>query len=146
MTTHSIQSKIGTPHLFDQITDLYLCLPAPFLIQQHHRGIWMGGSRNGRQYLHIERIPTGEGRIPTILANGDLNIYLVGKDKPELINGFTQGLEVAGEISGRDVTGYMTHLRYSEKYSYLLFVAVENTMGMKSLREAVMGIVGKVVL
>lgn len=143
MTIQSIQSKIGTPHLFDQITDLYLCLPAPFLIQQHHRGIWMGGSRDGRRYLHIERIPTGEGRIPTILAKGDLDIYLVGKDKPEMINTFTQGLEVAGEISGREVIAYMAQLRHSEKYSYLLFVAVEKTTGMKSLRDAVMGIAGK---
>lgn len=145
MTIQSIQSKIGTPHLFDQITDLYLCLPAPFLIQQHHRGIWMGGSRDGRQYLHIERIPTGEGRIPTILANGDMDIYLVGKDKPELINGFTQGLETAGEIGGREVTGYMAHLRYSEKYSYLLFVACEGSSPIKPLREAMIGIIEKAV-
>ncbi len=122
MTQYAIRQKIGTPNMHDRATGLHLRLPAPFQILQYHQHAWNGGSTDGRQYLHIERLSGDSDRIPTILADGDLDMYLAGIHAPEQVSPRTRGVEVAGTIGGQDVRGYLALTSY-QAHRYLVFVA-----------------------
>ena len=123
MTNYSIHRKIGTPYIYDRATGLDICLPAPFQIIHYHQKSWNGGSIDGNQYLHIDRIKTREGEVPTIIAEGDLDMFLASTAQPEQIDDRTRGIEVAGTIGDQEVKGYIVVSTYDETYSYLVFVA-----------------------
>ena len=133
MTNYSIHRKIGTPYIFDRTTGLDICLPAPFQIIHYHQKSWNGGSIDGNQYLHIDRIRTEDGAVPTIIAEGDLNLFLASTTQPEQIDERTRGVEVAGTISDQEVKGYIAVSKYDENYSYLVFVAARE--GRNSARQ-----------
>lgn len=121
--TSNITRKIGTPYLHDPRTGLNIQLPRPFQIIHRHDFAWNGGSVDGRQYLHIERVPTDSSTIPTILADGDLDMYIVSTGRAENIAPLTKGMEVAGQIGGQNVKGYLAMVCFNETHSYLVFVA-----------------------
>ena len=137
MTNYAVLRKIGTPHIYDRTTGMEITLPEPFQIIHYHQKSWNGGSADGNQYLHIDRIKTGDGEVPTILAEGDLDLFLVSTGRPEQINAKTRGVEVAGTIGGKDVRGYIALTAYDQNFSYLVFVAsLENRYTYKQKTSA----------
>lgn len=118
-----LRRKIGISNLYDPKTGVNQSLPANFQIYHYTDKVWVGGSADGKYYLQIERI---KGKhIPTILAEGDLDLFLTSVKPPNPINSNLSGVQVAGAIRSQDIQGYLAKadLAGPENYSYLVLVA-----------------------
>jgi hypothetical protein len=126
MIASNVVRKIASTYLYDRRTGMELKLPSPFQIAHYHHSAWNGGTANGSHYLHIERMSGGESAIPTILAEGDLDMFLVAVSSEKAIEGGMKGLEVAGAIGKQPVRGYIAAAPFQcGKAWYLVFVAAD---------------------
>ncbi len=123
--------KIGTPYFYDQQSNIEIKLPEGYLIFNYNRKTWLGGSTDGQQLMHIERVPTTNGQIPTILAEGDLDLFICSKGtKIETISDQVSGIEMEGEFSDQDIKGYLAMVDLLDGNSYLILVAsIEKQVG-----------------
>lgn len=127
MTSLQLKSKLGQTHLLDPKTDLFLKLPEGFRIFAASGRFWIGGHQDEGYYLHIERLGREE-QIPTILAEGDLDMYITSTGlKIEKINSAVTGLKIAGSIGKQEVTGYLAKVDFSTTQSYIVMVAGEDS-------------------
>ena len=115
--------KIGISNLYDNKTGINQSLPANFQIYHYTDKVWVGGSVDGKYYLQVERI---KGKhIPTILAEGDFELFLTSVKPPNPINSQLSGVQVAGTLRSEDIRGYLAKadLGGKDNYSYLILVA-----------------------
>ena len=115
--------KIGISNLYDPKTGVNQSLPANFQIYHYTDKVWVGGSADGKYYLQIERI---KGKhIPTILAEGDLDLFLTSVKPPNPIEPNLSGVQVAGTMRSDDINGYLAKIDLPgpNHYSYLVLVA-----------------------
>ncbi len=125
MTSLPLKNKLGLTHLMDPKTNLFLKLPQGFRIFATTDRFWIGGNQEEAYYLHIERL-AGTEHIPTILAEGDLDMYITSTgSKIEKIDSSTSGLKIAGSIGQKEVSGYLAKVDYSATYSYIVMIASE---------------------
>lgn len=125
MTSIQLRNKLGQSHLIDPKTDLFLKLPQGFRIFAASGRFWIGGHQDQGFYLHIERLAR-EDRIPTILAEGDLDMYITStSSEVEKISETLSGLIIAGSIGQKEVSGYLAKVDYSATQSYIIMVASE---------------------
>lgn len=117
--------KIGLHYLYDPKTGIQQDLPIGFQIYHYTDKVWVGGSNDGKYYLQIERI---RGKhIPTILAEGDLGLFLTSVRPPNKITANLSGVQVAGTLRSQDLVGYLAKVDLPDKhqYSYLILIASE---------------------
>ena len=115
--------KIGISNLYDNKTGINQSLPANFQLYHYTDRVWIGGSVDGKYYLQIERI---KGKhIPTILAEGDFDLFLSSVKPPNPINSKLSGVQVAGSLRSEDIRGYLAKadIGGENNYSYLILVA-----------------------
>lgn len=115
--------KIGISNLYDAVTGISQNLPANFQIYHYTDKVWIGGSVDAKYYLQIERI---KGKhIPTILAEGDLDLFLTSVKPPNPIDQNLSGVQVAGNMRSLDIRGYLAKadLAGEDNFSYLVLVA-----------------------
>jgi hypothetical protein len=111
----------------DPKTDLFIKLPQGFLIYSSSKRYWIGGHQESGYYLHIERQSADES-IPSILAEGDLDMYLASKSPIEQIDDQISGTRVTGSIGKKEVVGYLAKVNFSAKDCYLILTAREKSM------------------
>ncbi len=134
-------NKIGAPAIFDAYTGSYITLPQGFRISQSNGKTWIGSSAGGEAFLLVERFPTAEQTIPTILAEGDLGLFLVStRPAIERISSAIAGVEARGELGGKDIRAYLARVTVDEKLSYLVLVAGEASEKVAVLKEAALEI------
>lgn len=139
-------SKIGAPSIFDAYTGSYITLPEGYRITQSNGKTWIGSSADGRAFLLVERFPTAEQTIPTILAEGDLGLFLVStRPAIERISSSVVGIEASGEFGGKETIAYLSRATIDDKLSYLVLVAGEAGEEVASLKEAALDIAGRFV-
>ena len=133
--------KIGTPYFYDQQSGVEIKLPEGYLIYNYNRKTWLGGSTNGQQVMNIERIPTTNGQIPTILAEGDLDLFICSTGtKIEQISEQVTGIEMEGEFSGQDIKGYLAMVDLLDGNSYLILVASIEDQSIRNERNLALNI------
>ena len=135
-----MQSRIGINTVSDIKSGIYFPLPAGLLIYNNNGRVWVGGSKENDYYLHIERIPAGEGEIPTILAEGDLDLFRASVGKSEKLNDRTKAVNVAGTYSSRSIAGTLARTRKGSNH-YLVLVATPTPQKEKNCRSMVEEIV-----
>lgn len=115
--------KIGISTLYDSTTGINQNLPANFQIYHYTNNVWVGGSVDGKYYLQIERIKGTH--IPTILAEGDLDLFLTSVKPPNPITSNLSGVQVAGTLRSQDIVGYLAKadLEGGDSFSYLVLIA-----------------------
>lgn len=134
-------NKIGAPAIFDAYTGSYITLPEGYRIQQSNGKTWIGSSGDGRNFLLVERFPTSEQTIPTIIAEGDLGLFLAStRPAIEQAGASIIGIEARGEFNGKDIRAYLSRVSVNDKLSYLILVAGETTEKMAGLKEAALNI------
>lgn len=116
-------NKIGTASFWDVVDNVYFNLPKDFLIYNRSNKVWTGGSKDGQFYLQLEKMNTGDGKIPNILADGDLNIFLTSVDSVENFSAKKRGIKVAGSIGTKSIEGYLLMIDCSNNTSYLILLA-----------------------
>ncbi len=122
MKSLNVKNKLGSTHLMDPKTDLFLTVPQGFRLYAATGRFWIGGHQDSGEYLHIERISSRDN-IPTILAEGDLDMYLATKNHAEKLSDKLSGVWVSGTIGRNDIMGYLIKVEYSKTDSYLVLVA-----------------------
>lgn len=134
-------SKIGAPGLFDATAGAYVTLPDGYKISQSNGKTWIGGSADGKNFLLIERFASSEQAIPTILAEGDLGLFLVStRPAIEQISPSVSGIEASGEFGGKNIRAYLARVAFDDKTSYLVLVAGEAYERIAGLRTAALEI------
>ena len=129
-------SKIGAPAIFDAYTGSYTTLPKGYRISQSNGKTWIGSSADGRNLLLVERFPTSEKTIPTIIAEGDLGLFLVStRPAIEQASSSIIGIEARGEFNGKDIRAYLSRVSINDRLSYLILVAGEVTEKIAGLKE-----------
>ena len=118
MTTTTARNRMGTQDIYDQKTGLSLTLPGDFMIHQRHEKVWTGGSDDLNAFLLVERIPAASP-APTLLADGDLDIFIASAGQPEN----EQHRKMTGTIRGYDVTGHLYRSAFNGRFAYLVFMA-----------------------
>ncbi|MCO6475427.1 MAG: hypothetical protein J5I94_02345 [Phaeodactylibacter sp.] len=119
-------NKIGAPAIFDAYTGSYITLPQGYRISQSNGKTWIGSSADGQAFLLVERFPSAEQTIPTILAEGDLGLFLVStRPAIERISSDIAGIEARGELDGKDIRAYLARVTVDDKLGYLVLVACE---------------------
>lgn len=127
MTSLQLKNKLGQTHLMDPKTDLFLKLPEGFRIFASSGRFWIGGHQDEGYYLHIERLGIEE-QIPTILAEGDLDMYITSTGlQVEKVDSAVSGLKIAGSIGKTEVAGYLAKVDFSATQSYIVMVASESS-------------------
>ena len=140
-------SKIGAPAIFDAKTGSYIMLPDGFRISQSNGKTWIGSSADGQTFLLAERFASSEQAIPSILAEGDLGLFLVStRPAIEQISPSIAGIEASGEFAGKEIRAYLARVSVDKKWSYLVVVAGEAYVKIAGLRKAALDIAQRFVL
>ena len=139
--------KIGAPAIFDAQTGAYVMLPDGFMINQSNGKTWIGSSADGQTFLLAERFASSEQAIPSILAEGDLGLFLVStRPAIEQISPSIAGIEASGEFAGKEIRAYLARVSVDKKWSYLIVVAGEAYEKIAGLRKAALDIAQRFVL
>ncbi len=133
--------RFGISSIFDRKTKTLIDLPDDIKIYHKNEKTWMGGSDDGEIYLHIERINNGEEEIPTILAEGDLDMFICSTNKTEIQGSNIRGVDVSGTIGGNDITGYLAKVNIFKKMSYLVLAACKGTVRDSKLRSMALSLI-----
>ncbi len=134
-------SKIGAPAIFDAKNGTYIKLPDGYRINQSNGKAWIGSSADGQVFLLVERFDTQEQTIPTILAEGDLGLFLVStRPAIEWISPSIAGIEARGEFGGKEIRAYLSKVSIDDKLSYLILAAGETREKIAVLKEAALDI------
>ena len=129
--------KIGAPAIFDAQTGAYVMLPDGFMINQSNGKTWIGGSADGQTFLLIERFAASDQAIPTILAEGDLGLFLVStRSSIDQVSPSIVGIEARGEFAGKEIRAYLARVTLDDKLSYLILVAGETFEKIARLKKA----------
>ena len=116
--------KLGTPYFYDKVAGIEMKLPENYLIYNYNRKVWLGGSTDGTQLLHIERVSNTNGSIPTILAEGDLDLFICSTSSQiDIISNQIKGIEMEGTLSGTDIKGYLAMVDLRDESQYLVLIA-----------------------
>ena len=130
-------SKIGAPAIFDAKTGRYVKLPDGYRISQSNGKTWIGSSADGQAFLLVERIASSEQAIPTILAEGDLGLFLVStRPAIEHVSPSVAGVEARGEFGGEEIRAYLARVTLDSNLSYLVLAAGEAGEKIAGLRKA----------
>lgn len=115
--------KVGTSLLYDPQAEASVQLPDYLKIFHRTRRIWIGGSTDSRLYLLIERLNNPAGPIPTMLAEGDLDLYLCKSGAERMHGASLKGIPVSGSLSGASIEGYLAMLHSAAGHAYLVLIA-----------------------
>lgn len=115
--------KVGTSLLYDPQAEASVQLPDYLKIFHRTRRIWIGGSTDSRLYLLIERFNNPAGSIPTMLAEGDLDLYLCKSGVERMHGASLKGIPVSGSLSDASIEGYLAMLHSSAGHAYLILIA-----------------------
>lgn len=133
--------KIGSPYFYDLQTGIEISLPKDYLIFNYHRKLWLGGSKDGNQLLLIERIPMQDAKIPNILAEGDLNLFICSTGtKIEQYSDKISGIEMEGTYNEIDIQGDLLIVNINKQHSYLILIAEQESKRQINKKEKAMQI------
>jgi len=143
---NSLRSKLGTSDIYDPGTQIYINLPAELKIFNRKANTWLGGTEDGDLIVHVERLSKDTEEIPTILAEGDLDLYLFSKGPIEIIDAHTKGVHVNGTFSQVSIHGYLALGRIKEKATYLVLMATKTSGEANRLKEISLDIVERFIV
>ncbi|MEM7299237.1 MAG: hypothetical protein AAF391_13345 [Bacteroidota bacterium] len=126
MTQQILKNRLGTPYFNDATTDLQCCLPEGLIIYSYTGRIWLGGSERPTDLLYIERVSAEIEAVPTILADGDLDLTLVSIGDSEELEAGAKGTRVAGNYRKQSFAGYLNLVPVNQDYQYLVMIASTN--------------------
>lgn len=141
MTKQSLKNRLGTPYFNDKLTQLHCHLPGELLIYSYTGRIWLGGSQRPTDLLYIERVPADTQGVPTVLADGDIDLNLVSIGTAEELGAGAEGLVVAGYFRDQSFSGYLALVPIDASCRYLVMIAstqLEEESSQKQLCMAVM--------
>lgn len=139
-----LKKRFGISSLFDRKTKTAVELPEDIKIFHKNEKTWMGGTEDGEIYVHIERIATEQKEIPTILAEGDLDLFLCSTGEAQQKGKGIKGVNVSGSIGGKEVTGYLAQINIFKKMGYLVLAACGNGSNPNQLQKLAMRLVGSI--
>ena len=125
-TTRAPRSRIGHRFLFDPASGRRISLPDGWQIYQHHQRVWLGSSADEQVFLLVEKAFPDRRRLPTILAEGDLDLYLVSIGEERQLQAPIRCLPVAGALSGKDIRGVLALVALNNGDHYLVLLATES--------------------
>ncbi|MBX2874339.1 MAG: hypothetical protein KTR30_19620 [Saprospiraceae bacterium] len=123
MTQQILKNRLGTPYFNDVTTDLQCCLPEGLIIYSYTGRIWLGGSQRPTDILYIERVSAEIEAVPTILAEGDIDLTLVSVGASEQLQAGAKGTKVAGNYRDQSFSGYLSLIPINSDYQYLIMIA-----------------------
>lgn len=126
MTQQILKNRLGTPYFNDLTTDLQCCLPEGLIIYSYTGRIWLGGGESPTDLLYIERVSKEIDAVPTILADGDIDLTLVSVGESEELSAGAKGTRVAGNYRKQSFAGYLNLVPVNEDYQYLVMIASTN--------------------
>lgn len=134
MTTKDVQ------HIADPRTNIRIQLPAGFGIQYATSKIWFGGSADRRFFLQIEREDRRQSAMPTIYADGDLDLYIVSTGQLQRIHARTVGYAVTGDYQGMPVKGFWAKMTVNDHFSYLTLLISHSENDIEKFQNLAMAI------
>lgn len=126
MTQQALKNRLGTPYFNDATTNLQCALPEGLIIFSYTGRIWIGGSQQPNDLLYIERVPSDIQAVPTILADGDIDLTLVSVGPSEQLEAGAEGIRVAGNYRDKSFGGYLSLVPVSKADRYLVMIASTN--------------------
>ncbi len=126
MTQQILKNRLGTPYFNDATTDLQCSLPEGLIIFSYTGRIWLGGSQQPTDLLYIERVSSDIKTVPTILADGDIDLTLVSVGSSEQLEAGAKGTRVAGNYRDKSFGGYLSLVPINQSDQYLVMIASTN--------------------
>ena len=139
-----LKSKIGSSSIYDPETEMNIELPGGLKVFNRRNATWIGGTDDGEVMVHVERIQAEDDEVPTILAEGDLDIFLISEGQVEELNDTTKGIRVNGMYSKKPIKGYLSVVKVLGKVAYLVMTATKAIAGNIDLRLLSMDITGRI--
>ena len=140
MTHQILKNRLGTPYFSDATTDIQCCLPEGLIIYSYTGRIWLGGGERPNDLLYIERVSTEVKTVPTILADGDIDLTLVSVGTSEQLEAGAKGVKVAGNYRDKYFGGYLSLIPVNQDFQYLVMVAGTNLVDEERQRRACLSI------
>lgn len=140
MTHQIIKNRLGTPYFNDATTDIQCCLPEGLIIYSYTGRIWLGGGQRPNDLLYIERVSAEVQAVPTILADGDIDLTLVSVGAAERLESGAKGVKVAGNYRDKYFGGYLSLIPINQDFQYLVMVAGTNLIDEERQRRACLNI------
>ncbi|NRB52996.1 MAG: hypothetical protein HRU41_35370 [Saprospiraceae bacterium] len=134
MTHQILKNRLGTPYFNDATTDIQCCLPEGLIIYSYTGRIWLGGGERPTDLLYIERVSAEVQAVPTILADGDIDLTLVSVGTAEQLACGAKGVKVAGNYRDKYFGGYLSLVPINEDFQYLVMVAGTNLVNEERQR------------
>lgn len=140
MQTTAIQSRLGSSHLYLDKSGRMVSLPEGFLIYARADRRRIGGSRDGRYYLYVEKLRAGEPALPTVLAVPEIDLFLcsVGLAEPEKEG--VSLLPVSGSLASHWMEGYLASVDLGEGGVYLIVLLDTLGGGRASVRNGILAV------
>lgn len=123
----TLHSRIGRSVIHDPVSGMTMTLPSDVLIHQGNGQIWLGSAADSRIFVYLTRIRQSSDELPTILAEGDLDMYLCSVGPSELQDGNRMMLSMAGTLGRRSIRGCLARSRPVGGYAYLVLTACLDT-------------------
>jgi hypothetical protein len=142
MKTNHIQSRLGTTQIWIDALERSVQLPDNFLIYCYTNRMWIGGSRDDRYYLYLEKLPNDGDGVSTVLAIPEIELFFCSVGPAEKVTSRVHLVPVSGGLSSRWVEGYLAHVNLEDQGSYLMLVA-DSQEGRADARDQVMAVVQK---
>lgn len=108
--------------------------------------MWIGGSRDGRYYLCLEKLPADNEGIPTVLAIPEIDLFFCSAGPAERIAARVHLVPVSGGLSGHWIEGYLAHIDLQNRGSYLLLIADTQEEGRTGAHEEALATVEQLLL
>ena len=140
LTKNVLRSKIGTSIIFDEENQVRIDLPGGLKVFNRTAQIWIGGDISGDVLLVIERLSPYEKALPTVLAQGDLDLYLCSTGTIATEGVKIEGLAVAGSFGGKEIKGYLAAVELEPDSAYLILLARKGPESIMGLKEVVLEI------
>lgn len=120
---HIFSSKLGSAEIYDSKTRLNFKLPNGLKIFNKKDDVWGGGSEDGAVLVHVERLKEPTDEIPTILADGNLDLYLASKGPAEEVDENIKQISVGGSYASKAIYGCLKMVKILGKVAYLVLTA-----------------------
>lgn len=138
------QSKIGTSSIYEPNSRSFFQLPNGLKIFNRRENTWIGGSEDGQVIVHVERITQELNDIPTVLAEGDLDLFLCSDGPVESTESSIKEVQVNGSFANTPIKGYLAVVKIIGNVAYLVLTATKAISDQIDLKGISLDIIGRI--
>ena len=126
--TKKPKSRLGQSKVYDLKNHRYLQLSESFIVNAVKPGCFIGGSRDGSYYLHLEEVNAKYCHLPNIYIQNEANfmLYSIGPEQKLSLKDIIRPCE--GIVGEQEADAYIALKTVDVTTSYLITIASAKTM------------------